>query len=78
MNKGISPIIDMKTDSSSIKQEDKKQQQPNKNKFVPQNNNQINQQQPVNQQNNNGTIKQDSTGIQNKPIKTKNKTGNNK
>jgi len=70
-HKGISPTIEVKTDSSSIKQENKNQQQPNNNKFVPQNNNQLNQQQPGNQQNNKGTMKQDSTGVQKKPINVK-------
>jgi peptidoglycan-associated lipoprotein len=78
-NKGISPIIDIKTDSSSIKQENKQQQQPNNNKFVPKGNkDQIDQQQPDDQQNKTST-KQDSTGIKKKPVtkpNTNNKTGN--
>jgi hypothetical protein len=70
--KGVSPIIDIKTDSSSIKQENKQQQLPGNNKFIPQGNKgQLNQQPPANQQNNSGTIKQDSTGIQNKQINSK-------
>lgn len=69
-NKSITPVvIDMKTDSSSIKQEDKQQQLPNK--YVPKENKDQLNHQPVTPQNNSGTIKQDSTGIKNKPINTK-------
>lgn len=72
-NKGTAPSIEVKTDSSSINQEEQKQQIPDKNIFVPENEN---FKQPTDQQNNNTGDKTDSTGT--KPTTTKTKSGKKK
>lgn len=79
-DKGTAPSIELKTDSSSINQEEQKQQIPDKNIFVPENENF--KQQPTDQQNNNTGDKPGTTGTkENKSTKTtttKTKSGKKK
>ncbi len=71
----LAPIIEVKTDSASIKEEDQKQQQPDNNKITPDQNKQdLNQQQPIEPQQKSDTNKSAVKPVVKPTTKTNTKT----